>query len=72
MKTIEIPNGIDYAHLGVVKNQTNQLNTDESMQLARRNLYALMEADGHDKDGLSPQISHHIWSTYVIPRMLYG
>ena len=72
MENNEIPYSIEYTHLGVVRNQTNQLNTDERIQLARRTLYALMGAGVHGKDGLSPQISHHIWSTYVIPRMLYG
>ena len=71
MKNSEIPYSIDYTHLGVVRNQSSQLNTDERIQLPRRTLYALMGGGVHGKDGLYPQISHHIWSTYVIPRMLY-
>ena len=72
LENSEIPHPDDYTHLGVLRNQTNTINTDDRVQLARRSMYALMGAGMHGKNGLAPQISHHLWMTYVIPRMLYG
>ena len=72
MNDSAIPYPEEYTHLGVVRNQSNLLNVDERIQIARRTAYALMGAGLHGKDGLSPHISYHVWATYVIPRMLYG
>ena len=72
LQSSEIPHPDDYTHLGVLRNQANTVNTDDRIQLARRSMYVLMGAGMHGKNGLAPQISHHLWMTYVIPRMLYG
>lgn len=72
MSDSDIPYPEEYTHLGIVRNQNNQLNVDERIQTARKTAYALMGAGFHGKDGLAPHVSYHIWETYVIPRMLYG
>jgi len=59
-------------HLGIARNASNSLDTDERIQRARRTMYALMGAGLHGRNGLPPHLSYHIWCTYVLPRMLYG
>lgn len=68
----EIPYCEESMHLGVCRNTDNKLNVDYRIQLARKTMYALMGAGLHGKNGLAPHVSYHIWTTYAVPRMLYG
>jgi len=42
------------------------------LKTGRQTLYSLFGAGLHGRNGLNPQISKHIWSTYVVPRFHYG
>ena len=42
------------------------------ISVGRRTLYALMGAGLHGLNGLHPSVSYHIYTIYVIPRMLSG
>ena len=45
---------------------------EECVLTATRTMYALFGAGLHGKNGLNPVISKKLWSTYIIPRMLYS
>jgi len=42
------------------------------LKTGRQTLYSLFGAGLHGRNGLNPQISKHIWSTYVVPIFLDG
>ena len=55
----KIPYGNNYMHLGVVRNRTNQLNTDDRIEHART-LYALMGAGVHGKVTVSMDFTSYL------------
>jgi hypothetical protein len=59
-------------HLGIIRNNSGKLDLDKMLKTGRQTLYSLFGAGLHGRNGLNPQISKHIWSTYVVPRFLYG
>jgi hypothetical protein len=59
-------------HLGIIRNNSGKLGLDKMLKTGRQTLYSLFGAGLHGRNGLYPQISKHIWSTYVVPRFLYG
>ena len=59
-------------HLGISRKTNNFLDVDEKIQRARRAAYALMGADLHGRNVLPPHTAFNIWTTYVLPRMLFG
>jgi hypothetical protein len=62
-------------HLGINHGPGRTLNknrVEDSISTATRTLYALFGAGLHGKNGLNPIISKKLWTTYVIPRMLYS
>jgi hypothetical protein len=59
-------------HLGIIRNISGKLDLDKMLKTGRQTLYTLFGAGLHGRNGLNPQISKHIWSTYVVPRFLYG
>ena len=68
----EMPYCEEAVHLGISRRSNNSLDVDDRIQCARRTLYALMGAGMHGRNGIPPHIAFHVWSTYVLPRMLYG
>ena len=58
-------------HLGIIRNNSGKLDLDKTLKTGRQTLYSLFGAGLHGRNGLNPQISKHIWSTYVVPRFLY-
>ena len=59
-------------HLGIERNPNNTPDVDSRIQTARKTVYALLGSGLHGKNGISPIISFHVWSTFVIPRLLHG
>ena len=59
-------------HLGIKRDSSNRVNTEEKVNLARRAAYALMGAGFHGGDGLTPEICAFMWTSYVVPRLVYG
>ena len=70
-----VPESTSLAHLGIVRHTDNlSPNTliSERILVARRTTYALMGTGFHGTNGLPPKVSLKIYSTYVIPRLLFG
>ena len=59
-------------HLGMTRNTNESIDIDKMIQAGRQTLYNLFGAGLHGRNGLNPKIAKHIWSTYVIPRLIYG
>ena len=59
-------------HLGIERNPNNTPDVDSRIQTARKTVYALLGSGLHGKNGISRIISFHMWSTFVIPRLLHG
>ena len=59
-------------HLGIERNPNNTPDVDSRIQTARKTVYVLLGSGLHGKNGISPIISFHMWSTFVIPRLLHG
>jgi hypothetical protein len=59
-------------HLGMTRNTNESIDIDKMIQTGRQTLYSLFGAGLHGRNGLNPKIAKHIWSTYVIPRLIYG
>ena len=67
-----IPYVQEATHLGISRKNDNSLDVSSRIQLARKTIYALMGAGLHGRNGLAPHISSQLWSTYALPRLLYG
>ena len=61
-------------HLGIIRscNGSNEDTIYERIKLARRTCYALMGAGLHGLNGVGPEVAKKLWSTYVMPRLMYG
>ena len=63
-------------HLGIKRDNMSKTGTKEvvtdRIQIARRTVYALMDAGLHDLSGLNPRASIHLINCYVTPRLFYG
>ena len=60
-------------HLGMTRNTNESINIDKMIQTGRQTLYSLLFGAGlNGRHGLNPKIAKHIWSTYGIPRLIYG
>ena len=59
-------------HLGVFRKQRGKPNIPEHIARGRRTVYSLMGAGCHGKTGISQSLKAHLWSTYVVPRFVYG
>ena len=62
----------DYqVHLGIIRDNENKVNIGE-FSLRRKTAYFLMGAGFHSVNGLKTCLNGHIWSTFVVPRVIYG
>ena len=59
-------------HLGIHRESSNKANITEKISLGRRTAYSLMGAGLHCGNGLKQCVGGKLWSTYVVPRLLYG
>ena len=56
----------------IVRNINGKPDIDEKINLGRKTAYSLMGAGFHGGGGLKPSQNGYIWSTFVVPRLLYG
>ena len=71
----EIPPSDVLTHLGIDRHAGSSTSDDfieARISLARRTAYSLMGTGFHGVNGVSPQYSISVYTTYVLPRMLYG
>ena len=63
-------------HLGVTRYATDRnpasAHLVDKLSVGRRALYALLGAGLHGLNGLHPKVSYHIYSIYILPRILSG
>ena len=59
-------------HLGITRNINGKPNIEEKINLGRKTAYSVMGAGFHGGGGLKPSQNGFIWSTFVVPRLLYG
>ena len=58
--------------MGIVRNTNGRADIDGKISLGRKTAYSLMGAGLHGGGRLKATLDGHIWSTFVIPRLLYG
>ena len=59
-------------HLGIHRDSNNKVNVAEKVALGRRTAYSLMGAGLHSGNGLKQCVCGKLWSTYVVPCLIYG
>ena len=59
-------------HLGILRDISQKPNIQDKINLGRRTTYSLMGTGFHSINGLKQSVNGKLWSTYVIPRLLYG
>ena len=61
-------------HVGIIRSSEDELgkNVDERISCARRTFYSMTYTGLHGSNGLTPSVCFRIYSTYVLPRLLYG
>ena len=69
-KTIDKSNST--SHLGITCQHDAKVDIREKTTLGRRTISSLTGAGCHGKNSISQAIKGEIWSTYVIPRTIYG
>ena len=72
MDTEEIKQTTETKHLGIKRNNKNNIDIEDRIKLPRRTIYALLGPGLHARRGMSPVVAYKLWKTYVIPRALYG
>ena len=68
----EMPYCDEAVHLGISRKISDSFDVEGRIRCVMRTVYALMGAGLHGRNGIPPHKAFHIWSTYVLPRMLYG
>ncbi|KAH3861127.1 hypothetical protein DPMN_024055 [Dreissena polymorpha] len=59
-------------HLEEHRNTKCKVNKKDKIELRRRTAYSLMGAGFNGKNGLKQSVKARLWSTFVVPRMLYA
>ena len=59
-------------HLGIQRNTSGKPDIDGKITLGRKTAYSLMGAGFHGGNGLRAAQNGHVWSIFIIPRLLYG
>jgi hypothetical protein len=72
MDTEEIKQTTETKHLGIKRNNKNNIDIEDRIKLPRRTIYALLGPGLHARRGMSPVVAYKLWKTYVIPLALYG
>ena len=58
-------------HLGIRRDSNNKVNVAEKVALGRRTAYSLLGTGLHSGNGLKQCVCGKLWSTYVVPRLIY-
>ena len=67
---VDTPNST--VHLGIVRNTSRNADIEVENNLRAENRYSLISVGLHGGSGLKAILNGQIWSTFVIPRFLYG
>ena len=59
-------------HLGITRDTREKVNIEEKLSIGRKTAYSLMGAGLHSGNGLKTCLNGHIWSAFVVPRVVYG
>ena len=59
-------------HLGIKRDVSGKVNVEEKVSLGHRTACSLMGAGFHSVNGLKSSQNAHIWSTFVVHRIVYG
>ena len=59
-------------HLGIHRESTYKTNIAEKIFLGRRTVYSLMGVGLHCGNGLKQSVCGKVWTTYVVPRLLFS
>ena len=59
-------------HLGIKRGVSWKVNVEEKVTLGRKTAYSLMGAGFHSVNRLKNSQNSHIWSLFVVPRIMYG
>ncbi|VDI05822.1 Hypothetical predicted protein [Mytilus galloprovincialis] len=74
IKTLETVE--NYKHIGIDRDsrevEATRTIIGNRLKTARQTSYALMGSGLHGLNGLNPEVSCKLWSTYVVPRLLFG
>ncbi|CAG2202476.1 unnamed protein product [Mytilus edulis] len=66
----------NYKHIGIDRDsrevEATRTIIGNRLKTARQTSYALMGSGLHGLNGLNPEVSCKLWSTYVVPRLLFG
>ncbi|MES9904845.1 MAG: reverse transcriptase domain-containing protein [Sedimenticola sp.] len=68
----QISNDKQTTHLGIQRNVKNNADIEGKINLARKAAYSLMGAGLHSGNGLNQQISAKLWSSEIVPRLIFG
>ena len=68
----KISNDQSTTHLGIHRDISDKPCIEEKITLGRKTAYSLMGAGFHSGNGLKVSLNGFIWSTYVLPRVVYG
>ena len=69
-----IESSVSEIHLGITRTADgkNTATISARVQSARRTSYGLMGAGLHELTGVGPEVGRHIYSIYVVPKLIYG
>ena len=59
-------------HIGLIRRADGKNDITSRIQRGRRTLYALLGAGLHGKNGINPDVSFKIYTTFCRPRIIYG
>ena len=59
-------------HIGIIRRDDGKNDITSRIQRGRRTLYALLGAGLHGKNGINPEVSFKIYTTFCRPRIIYG
>ena len=68
----KIENSNSATHLGITRSTNGKPIIDDKISLGSKTAYSLMGAGFHGGGGLKPSQNGYIWSTFIVPRLLYG
>ena len=71
-KKVDVASSATHLHVGINRSATQMVDIEGKLSLGRKTAYSLMGAGFHGGGGLKAAKNAHIWSTFVIPRLLYG
>ena len=67
-----IPYKQSTTHLCLCRDTSDKPCIEEKVSIGRKTAYSLMGAGFHSGNGLKVSLNGFLWSTFVLPRMIYG